>query len=243
MLLRWTSPHPGRLASGVADPRRWIEQDGLDAVVAQVAGAVGWLLLAWAAAGVVLLSAARLPGMLGRLAGSAARRALPAGVRRVAAVALGVTLAGTATEAAAGTPPGVARIQPSADPSLSAAAAGHQSTADGGETYLLVDWPLVDRPTEPAPVGRRAPVTVDWPLSGIDGPAGRVPGGGQRGPAVVVAAGDTLWSIAARRIGSGGTVADVAAEWPRWYAANRTAVGPDPAHLRVGLRLLPPPAP
>jgi LysM repeat protein len=39
--------------------------------------------------------------------------------------------------------------------------------------------------------------------------------------------GDTLSAIAARY----GT------DWQQLYAANRTAIGPDPAYLRVGQRL------
>ena len=46
--------------------------------------------------------------------------------------------------------------------------------------------------------------------------------------------GDTLWSIAARRLGEGATDAEVAAAWPRWYAANRDVVGPDPDLLLPG---------
>ena len=50
----------------------------------------------------------------------------------------------------------------------------------------------------------------------------------------VVAPGDSLWAIAAHHLGPGATPAQVAAEWPRWYASNRDVVGPDPDLLRVG---------
>ena len=40
--------------------------------------------------------------------------------------------------------------------------------------------------------------------------------------------GDSLWAIAARHLGPGATDAEVAEEWPRWYAANRAVIGPDP---------------
>jgi hypothetical protein len=36
--------------------------------------------------------------------------------------------------------------------------------------------------------------------------------------------------------------AAIAAEWPRWYAANRERIGTDPDLIRPGQRLLPPPA-
>lgn len=60
---------------------------------------------------------------------------------------------------------------------------------------------------------------------------------------VVVRAGDTLWSIAARQLGPSATVQDVAEEWPRWYAANRDLIGPDPDLILPGQELrIPPPA-
>ncbi|MFK0001365.1 LysM peptidoglycan-binding domain-containing protein [Paenarthrobacter sp. NPDC090522] len=58
---------------------------------------------------------------------------------------------------------------------------------------------------------------------------------------VVVKDGDTLWTIAARRSGPLATDVDVAREWPRWYAANRSTIGDDPAVLHPGQVLQPPP--
>ncbi len=56
----------------------------------------------------------------------------------------------------------------------------------------------------------------------------------------VVVAGDSLWAIAEQHLGAGATAAQVAAEWPRWYASNRDVVGPDPGLLRVGAVLTAP---
>ena len=56
----------------------------------------------------------------------------------------------------------------------------------------------------------------------------------------MVSRGDSLWRIAARHLGPGATDAEVAAEWPRWWHANRKAVGPDPDLLLPGTRLRPP---
>jgi nucleoid-associated protein YgaU len=47
---------------------------------------------------------------------------------------------------------------------------------------------------------------------------------------VRVAPGDTLWDIAARRLGAG-------ASWPAIYALNRDVIGPDPGVIRPGQRL------
>jgi resuscitation-promoting factor RpfA len=60
---------------------------------------------------------------------------------------------------------------------------------------------------------------------------------------VVVHRGDTLWGIAARHLGRGADDAEVAAEWPRWWRANRDVIGPDPDLLLPGTRLTPPPPP
>ncbi|ABM08505.1 LysM peptidoglycan-binding domain-containing protein [Paenarthrobacter aurescens] len=57
---------------------------------------------------------------------------------------------------------------------------------------------------------------------------------------VVVKDGDSLWSIAASRLGPFATDVDVALIWPKWYAANRAIIGSDPAVLRPGQVLQPP---
>ncbi|HSN07144.1 MAG TPA: LysM domain-containing protein [Candidatus Angelobacter sp.] len=73
-------------------------------------------------------------------------------------------------------------------------------------------------------------------------PAGRMaPHGGSPVMGVVlVVPGDTLWDIARRHLPLGSSASDVAAEWPRWYAANRAVIGPDPSLIRPGTRLLAP---
>jgi nucleoid-associated protein YgaU len=56
--------------------------------------------------------------------------------------------------------------------------------------------------------------------------------------AVVVRPGDTLWSIAASRLGPGTpTDAAVDAAWRRLYAHNRSTVGPRPDLIHPGARL------
>lgn len=55
--------------------------------------------------------------------------------------------------------------------------------------------------------------------------------------AVVVRAGDSLWTIAADRLGSRASDAEIAAEWQRIYAANHHVLGDDPALIEPGQRL------
>ncbi len=59
---------------------------------------------------------------------------------------------------------------------------------------------------------------------------------------VVVKAGDSLWSLAASRLGPFATDVEVALMWPKWYAANLAAIGGDPSVLTPG-QVLRPPAP
>src|SRR4051812_32744945 len=83
------------------------------------------------------------------------------------------------------------------------------------------------------------PDPLDWPVHTSQAPA---PAAATRPtpPATAGATvhpGDSLWRIAARALGRHATPAATAAAWPRWWAANRTAVGDDPDLLRPGLRL------
>ncbi len=57
---------------------------------------------------------------------------------------------------------------------------------------------------------------------------------------VVVVRGDSLWAIAANHLGPAATDEQIAAEWPRWYAANRLTIGPDPDVILPGHILTPP---
>jgi hypothetical protein len=58
---------------------------------------------------------------------------------------------------------------------------------------------------------------------------------------VTVRRGDSLWSLVAARLGPRATDARIATEWPRWYAANRQVIGPDPSVIHPGQQLRPPP--
>ena len=55
---------------------------------------------------------------------------------------------------------------------------------------------------------------------------------------LVVAEGDTLWSLAADRLGPDPTADEIAAAWRRLYATNRDVIGPDPSHIEPGQRLV-----
>lgn len=56
----------------------------------------------------------------------------------------------------------------------------------------------------------------------------------QQDGSVVVRPGDSLWAIAASRLPAGATDAQIAQEWPRWYAENLDVVGTDPGLILPG---------
>ncbi|MEI2278963.1 LysM peptidoglycan-binding domain-containing protein [Paenarthrobacter ilicis] len=57
---------------------------------------------------------------------------------------------------------------------------------------------------------------------------------------IAVRPGDSLWSIAAARLGPLATDVDIALSWPAWYEANRDIIGEDPTALQPGQVLRPP---
>ena len=97
----------------------------------------------------------------------------------------------------------------------------------------------------PAATGATAPDPAgDTRVTGLrlpDRPVGAIPsppGGSDATSAVVrVRRGDTLWDIAASRLPAGADDAARAAACERWYAANRSAIGPDPDLLLPGTLL------
>lgn len=49
-----------------------------------------------------------------------------------------------------------------------------------------------------------------------------------------------MWDLCARHLGPQATNADIAQEWPRWYAANEDLIGPDPDLILPGQELVVP---
>ncbi|MET0712907.1 MAG: hypothetical protein ABWZ30_10430 [Jiangellaceae bacterium] len=208
-----------------ASPLTSIRDGGarFDDVVGLAAAVACWTLLGWVALVLASTALGSIPGALGRLGAEAATRLTPVAMSSATRLALGLSVvAGPATVAL---------------PVNAAPIATRVTTLDGPAANAEVRFlPDVGRPgwieaadttevkTEPAPPGsaRRAVATV------------------------VVEAGDCLWTIAAETlaatIGSEPSNAAVTAEWPRWYALNRAAIGADPDLLLPGM-LLRAPAP
>lgn len=199
-------------------------------------------LLLWFAAGLALEALAVLPGAVGRWATRSARRLTPALATRAAALVLGSAVATAAlpTTAAADTTgsggrPGVVATAPdpgfAPQPSSSTAAPSPSWTAEPATTATVPGTQSAPAAPAPDPGFRPSRPTVRRVVA----PTVIAPAGGLRAPqGVVVHRGDTLWAIAARDLGPDATDAEVAGHWPRWYAANRAVIGPDPDLLLPG---------
>lgn len=195
-------------------------------------------LLGWLALGALIEVVARAPGRVGAVASRTAARLTPAATRRLVGFALGVGLAAVAA------PPAGAwgRVPGPASPATGALA--RAGSASGSADPVGPDRapdpgfaPTAPRPVSTAPAPGwtpAAPVVRPQPSTDLLTRAPRIVAADD---AVVVHRGDTLWSIAARRLGAGASDAEIAADWPRWYAANRHVIGPDPDLILPGQRL------
>ncbi|MDQ1679621.1 MAG: hypothetical protein QOI42_480 [Frankiaceae bacterium] len=196
-----------------------------DAAVA-AAWAIGWCSIAWLSALAVLAAGTAIPGVIGTLCRLLLRGVAPRAVRRSLEVALGISLvagpafADVATASAMPAARGaVVQAVPQLDRPLDRPLGGPPRSAPFLDAPFL-DAPFLDRPAPRPP--------LDRPVS----PALR---------AVSVRGGDSLWLIAERGLGHRASDAEIAQEWPRWYAANRAVIGDDPDLIQPGEQLRPPP--
>jgi nucleoid-associated protein YgaU len=182
----------------------------------------------WLAVGIVATLMVGLPGLPGRLAAGISTALLPAVIRRAVASAAGVGVMLAPIAADARTPdPGThttVTVCPLPTPAATAA------------TPALPTTPTTPVPptTLPAPM---------WPLSASpSGLAGNSTSNSASNPAtgsihVNVNPGDSLWEIAAERLGPTASSADVARAWRRIYALNHDVIGGDPSSIRPGQSL------
>jgi nucleoid-associated protein YgaU len=127
------SPPTAELISACTAPQRLADTAGPDTVVLCGAAVLAWLAWGWGALGLLLTAVGALPGWVGAVARVVGRVVLPAGARRAAAVALGLSLG------FAGPPAGLALAAP---PAPAGAVAGP----------VVPDWPAAAPVAPPAPV-------------------------------------------------------------------------------------------
>lgn len=226
-----------------------------DELVALAATALASALLAWVALVLVATALAALPGALGGVSARFADRVAPGVAGRLARVALGLSL--TAGPVSACTPalagdsglPAVGRIGEVIEPrpevlAMTEAAPVNSEMTPSPAGSLGAEIPPIDGSTasddpapEPAVDPPATPEPAPTPTAGITAEPTREH---HHLHEVVVKRGDTLWTIAARHLGAEATDAAIAEEWPRWYAANRTAIGDNPDLILPGMILRPP---
>ncbi|MGN6613068.1 MAG: LysM peptidoglycan-binding domain-containing protein [Angustibacter sp.] len=132
--------------------------------------------------------------------------------------------------------------------SVSAVAAGPALAAGPSPDLPAAAWSA--GPHSSPPRTAAATTMADLPTAGWvpatrpaarAGTSGRLvtgpPPRAHRPEGVVVRRGDSLWTIVARALGPRASDAHVAAQWPRWYEANRATIGPDPDLLQPGTTL------
>jgi resuscitation-promoting factor RpfA len=246
-------PRLGLLAAHLQHPHAWVTAAGADRALAQLSSAALWFAAVWLAVGLLAGVAASLPGAAGRCVERVGRALLPRAVRGLIAgsAGLGVLLAPVAVGASTPTgpagPTGTATSsgQPASVPAPAwpispAGTPPSEPSVSPAPTTASVPapiWPSSTGPTPAAPAIGSTPKQAPAPAPHATRPATASPAHG-----VDVRAGDCLWLIASRRLGPAASAADVAAEWPRWYAANKAVIGADPAVIRPGEVLQPPAA-
>ncbi|MFE4197806.1 LysM peptidoglycan-binding domain-containing protein [Paenarthrobacter sp. NPDC056912] len=204
-----------------------------------VTSGIGAAIVIWWTLSLALALLASALSRAGRTAGAnAVSKFSPVFMLRLIACVMSLNLLGTtmAQAAAASPEPG---WQPTAGTTIGSV---HPAWTPASGRNASAQPPPVDPAVTPDPQGRdprwqpRPPV-VDPGLLSPRSPRQSV--APNQEPAVV-RAGDSLWSIAAARLGPFATDVEIAVAWPKWYAINRTTIGPDPAVLLPGQVLRPP---
>jgi nucleoid-associated protein YgaU len=217
-------------------------------------------LCGWLGLGSVLAVGAILPGTLGAICADLARWLTPRLVRQAMAAAIGTSVATVSLPMGAAQGAGIVRAGPAAgagDVPLQSAppeapatpapdpgfgpivpstdvVAGLPAASDDAAATPQTLGPAPDPGWAPTPPVRVVHAEESRLIAQPPRPSASPDG------AVTVHRGDTLWHIAARHLGPGASDAEIALEWPRWYAANSEVIGLDPDRLLPGQQLQPP---
>ncbi len=217
---RWAVAAGQDLVDAYRDP----SMAGVDGLLIAVVSTAAAVIAVWFSACVALAVFAAVPGQVGGLMDRWSRPFVPRAIRRLVAIALGTALVGAGTSGCAAPPVSVPR--PSVVASVGQSALSEASVSAPSPGFVAA---------APSPLLVPTPRRSATPVPPAPRPAGNPPG--QPRSQVIVHRGDTLWTIAARALGGRATREQIAAEWPRWYAANRSVIGPDPDLITVGMVL------
>jgi hypothetical protein len=213
------------------------------------ANTTGLILILWWSISLMSAVVSALLQRSGRIGAAAVTaRFSPAFMRRLALAALGFQLLSAPLATAAS----LAGPDPLPSPAVSALWTPTTTAAEGLVLPLPLrglaappPGPAPDAAPAPASASRNArqgpPASPSWtPHSPTVDPGAlaagqlRVHEPGDGVAEVTVRAGDTLWSLAASRLGPLASDVDIAREWPRLYRANREVIGESPHLLHPG---------
>jgi hypothetical protein len=228
----------------------------------------GALLSLWLGLGMTLSALSALPGAVGHACRLLAGWVAPAAVRKVVAFVLGTTLTAALLpgSAVAGTGHDTPRPTVVAARNVSRAV---RSAADAAPdaSFRFVSDPVPDmddgmegmdgkdcKDGKDGRDGRDGKEAAPPPSWSPERPVSRDSHVSSPKPAlpqvcaptadgIVVHRGDSLWSIAARHLGPTASDAEIDAEYPRWFAANREVIGNDANLILPGQLLSPPRSP
>ena len=200
-----------------------------DELVVATSATCALVLLLWVALGLLVSVVATLPGGLGAAGARFVGAVAPVGVRRFAAVLLGVSVLGAGLPGAAnaGQTTGVlsvSAVAPAPDWLPAVSDGMSDGTADARVPAPAPEW-------TPTPVRALPSVTLTAPRTTTSDEENRE---------VTVRRGDTLWDLAAAHLSPDASDAEVAAAWQRWFETNRAVIGPDPDLILPGQVLLVP---
>jgi LysM repeat protein len=195
----------------------------VDDLVAATASIGLLLVAAWVWVALIAHVAAALPGVAGRISAAVATAVTPAACRGVIRIVLGATAIS-------------APVTPVAASAVEPAAYTLTTSSTGGPNAEFADLPGIERPAMVAGWVPTVPEAAPAAAPQIDVRLVTTPPSETEAmlDEVVVRRGDTLWEIAARALGRQATAAEIAAEWPRWHAANREVIGADPDLIYPG---------
>lgn len=248
LALRWVTA--GIVAASTAED--------LTSMASLAVGAVAWVAHAWLLVAVLATVLEQVPGAVGRGASAVAARITSQGARTLLRSTLGVAAVAPLTFGVAHATPGEGPQQPESQ-QRAWTSVEQPSTLRLGDSPA--DWRVTEKasslqlngqparttnpgtervavpqkPAEQPEPGEQRVGVPDRPTQGAPTRYTDLGSGQQVRPTTrAVAAGDSLWALAAAELGPNATDATVAARWPQWYAANRAAIGSDPDLILPG---------
>jgi nucleoid-associated protein YgaU len=202
------------LRRGLSAPTDWVDRAGPDRVTAQLTGALLWIVALWLAAALATSLASAAPGHMGAISRVIAARLVPAVLTRGVATAIGLSVVMT--------------------PVAAGAASSRAANAQLHVSAPAPAWPSDSPSAAPIPLPPPALPSDIPPATPTRPPSPAVTTPSSAAATVVVEPGDSLWLIAAHRLGPDASPTQIDEEWRAWYSTNEATIGADPGLLHPG---------